>query len=71
MEREWRNLMHESFILKQHGKLSLQEQAVMTAEERSLWLKMLEQHYEDQERAMKKAQPDNNRIPPSPGAPPL
>jgi hypothetical protein len=48
--------MRESFVLKRHGKLTLQEQAVMTAEERKWWIKELEREFERENEKMKSAQ---------------
>jgi hypothetical protein len=48
--------MRESFVLKYRGNLSLQEQAIMTAEERRFFLEELEREQDRENKAMKKAQ---------------
>jgi hypothetical protein len=39
--------------LKYHGKLSMPEMCLMTAEDRKWWVKRLKKHFEDQEKASK------------------
>lgn len=48
--------MKEQFQLLHYGKLSLAEQNIMTAENRSKWLKMTEQDLKDRAEAERKAQ---------------
>lgn len=69
-DREWNNLMNESFLLKTHGKLSLQEQAIMTAEERKWWLKALERHFEKQERGSGNSAAQTGKVDHTPGKTP-
>jgi len=47
--------MEESFQLHEYGKLSLFEQAQMTAEERAWWLKRVEKEFEDRKKAEESA----------------
>jgi len=58
--------MEQSFLLKYYGNIDLNEQNLMTAEDRIWWLERL-----DKENSAKKSNmPDANRLPNSPGKPP-
>lgn len=59
--------MDEAFALKQHGHLSLEEQAYMTAEDRKWWLKKLEEEASRKEGGPQAA---TDKLSASPGRPP-
>ena len=50
--------MQESFVLKLRGKFSLQEQALMTAEERKFYLRALEKEAERENEKMRRMSPN-------------
>lgn len=64
MEREWKSLTTEEYILIKHCGLTRQDVADMTAEERGVFIELLREERDEENRAAKRSQ---NAAPNSPG----
>jgi len=55
MEREYKSLLKEEYVLTKHGGLSWDRIKCMTQEERRIWMEYMIEEQDKQEKEMRKA----------------